>query len=71
MPFLLGVNMEIEMKIKQLQDENEALRCRNKEAESRFSDMVELQNRIKVLESNIQLLKGQIEAYQFCIKNGR
>lgn len=63
--------MEIEMKIKQLQDENEALRCRNKEAESRFSDMVELQNRIKVLESNIQLLKGQIEAYQFCIKNGR
>lgn len=63
--------MEIEMKIKQLQDENEALRCRYKEAESWLSSAVELQDRIKVLESNIQFMKGQIEAYQFCIKNGR
>lgn len=59
------------MKIRQLQAENEALRYKCKEAESQFSNMVELQDRIKVLEDNIQFLKGQIEAYQFCIKNGR
>lgn len=63
--------MKIEMELRQLKDENQALRCRYKEAESRLSDMAELQDQIKALESNIQLLKGQIEAYQFCIKNGR
>lgn len=63
--------MKIEMELRQLKDENQALRCRYKEAESWLSDMAELQDQIKALESNIQLLKGQIEAYQFCIKNGR
>ncbi len=29
------------------------------------------EERITALEDNIQFLKGQIEAYQFCIKNGR
>lgn len=67
--------MEIDLEIRQLKDENQALKCRYKEADvarakaETFAE--ELQARIEVLESNIQFLKGQIEAYQFCINNRR
>lgn len=67
--------MEIEMEIKQLRDENQELKFRCTAVEMAKSDaetlVRELKARIGVLESNIQFLKGQIEAYQFCINNRR
>lgn len=67
--------MEIEMEIRQLKDENQALRCRLKETEEVKLEtdalVVELQGRIKIFENNIQFLKGQIEAYQYCVSNMR
>lgn len=63
--------MEIETEIRQLKDENQSLRFRYKEADMARTEAetlaADLKDRIKVLEANIQFLKGQIEAYQYCV----
>jgi len=67
--------MDIEMEIRALKDENQMLKCRYKEAdtakvaaEKELSDAADV---VKELQSRINFLMGQIEAYQYCINNRR